>query len=49
MNVDKIVYTDPVQKCDYGIQAVYINLCKKLLMKSILMMDKIAVGIQVVK
>ena len=30
MNVDKVVYTDPVRKCDYGIRAVYINLCKKL-------------------
>ena len=30
MNVDKIVYTDPVGKCYYGIRAVYVDLCSRL-------------------
>ena len=31
MNVDKVVYTDPVRKCDHGIrtaESLYIRLCR---------------------
>ena len=31
MNVDKVVFTDPVRECDHGIRTVeslYINLCR---------------------
>ena len=31
MNVDKVVYTDPVRKCDHGIrtaESLHIRLCR---------------------
>ena len=55
MNVDKVVYTDPVGRCDSD----RISICvedwidpaprgtKSVLMKSIHMTDKIAAGIQI--
>ena len=55
MNVDKIVHTDPVGRCDSG----RISICvedwidsaprgtKSVLMKSIHMTDKIVAGIQI--
>ena len=29
MNVDKVEYIDPVGKCDYGIRAAFIDLCRR--------------------
>ena len=29
MNVDKVVYTGPLGKGDYGISAAYIDLCRR--------------------
>ena len=52
MNVDKVVYTDPVGRCDSGRTSICVedpapHGTKSVLMKSILMTDKIVIGIQI--